>query len=59
MTKSITVKILNIFGNERIYPVCENAHNFSFIANRKTLSRADIKLIKKIGFEIVVEGPKL
>lgn len=59
MTKSITVKIVNVYGNERIYPVCDIAHSFSFIANTKTLSRADIKHIKDIGFEIVVEGPTL
>ena len=49
MTKSITVKIVNVYGNERIYPVCDIAHSFSFIANTKTLSRADIKHIKDIG----------
>ena len=48
----IKVKIKNVYGTERIYPICNNAILFSNLTNTKTFDRNIISIIKKLGFEI-------
>jgi len=55
----IIVCIRNVYGNELIYPVCETAKLFADLTGRKTLSPADIGVIEKLGFTVVVETPTL
>jgi hypothetical protein len=56
---TITVKIRNVYGNERIYPVCPKAATFARLAGTKTLSTYDIRAIKSLGFEVQVEAQTL
>ena len=56
MKKEITVKIKDVWGQERIYPMCEKGKLFSNIAGSKCLSRFDIEKIKRLGFEIKVQS---
>ena len=55
----ITVKVKNVYGVDRIYPVCEAAQTFAAFTGNKTLSPADIERIKALGYEIEVEMPTL
>jgi hypothetical protein len=55
----ITVCIRNVYGNELIYPVCEQARLFCRLSGRKTFSPADIETIEKLGFVVTVETPKI
>jgi len=55
----ITVKIKNVFGNERIYPVCPQAKLFAQISGHKTLTRDAIDLIKKMGYTVTQEVTEL
>jgi len=55
----ITVKIKTNFGNEAIYPACKMAESFAAIAGTKTLTRQTLATIKKMGFEIEIESPKI
>jgi len=52
---SITVKIRNNYGVERIYPVCFKAVSFAEIAGTKTLTPYIIKLIKSLDYKVIVE----
>lgn len=54
-TKSIIVRIKNVYGNELIYPVSREANLFAYIAGTKTLSPHDIERIKELGYEVKVE----
>jgi hypothetical protein len=56
---TITVKIKNVFGNERIYPVCPQAKLFAQISGHKTLTRDAIDLIKKMGYSVSQEVTEL
>lgn len=56
---SITVKIKNNYGVEHIYPVCPKAQSFADIADTKTLTPYVIKLIKSLGYKIIVEPTEL
>lgn len=55
----ITVKIKTNYGNEAIYPICKMAEGFAAIAGTKTLTRETLKTIKKMGFGIEIESPKI
>jgi len=56
---SITVSIRNVYGNERIYPVCENAQKFCKLTGKQTLSRSDINVIKSLGYSVSIEAQEL
>ena len=51
---SIKVTIKNVYGNETIYPACENAQRFADLAKQKTLTPREIALIKALGYTIEV-----
>ena len=50
MIMIITVEIKTEYGQERIYPVCDEAKSFAKIAGTKTLTRETCKLIKQLGY---------
>lgn len=54
-TMKIKVEIKNVYGREQIYPVCEKGALFADLAGTKTLTRAAINTIKKLGYEIEIQ----
>ena len=56
MKNEITVKIKDVWGQERIYPTCEKGKIFTQLMSCKTLNRYAIEKIKKLGFEIKVQS---
>ena len=55
----LIVKIKNIYGVNRIYPVCEKSQIFARITGLKTLQPTVIKEIEKLGYELETRGEKL
>jgi len=53
---NLTVKIKNVYGIPRIYPVCDKAQLFALISGNKTLLPIDIELIKKLGYKLTTES---
>ena len=53
---TITVKIRNNYGVDYIYPVCSKAVSFTEIADTKTLTPYVIKLIKSLGYKVIVQS---
>ena len=56
--KSIVVTTRNVYGQEKIYPVCEHAHMLAELAGTKTFTDHAIRLIKKMGIQIALEELK-
>lgn len=48
----IQVTIKSVYGNETIYPHCQQAKGFADLLNQKTLTRRDLTKIKAMGYEI-------
>lgn len=48
----IYVEIKNVYGNETIYPACQQSKFLAELAGHKTLTNRDIDTIKKLGYEI-------
>ena len=55
----ITVKIKNVFGTDKIYPVCDKAKTFSRLTETKTLTSYAINNIKALGYTIEVQAQTL
>lgn len=53
---SITVEIKNKYGVDYIYPVCFKAVSFAEMAGTKTLTPYVIKLIKSLGYKVIVQS---
>ena len=49
----------NVYGVERVYPVCNKAKLFARISGNKTLLPEDIELIKKLGYNLTTEREKI
>ena len=47
---TIHVEKKNVYGNELIYPVCQQAKRFAILTGQKTLSSTSIIIIKRLGF---------
>ena len=56
---TITVKIKNVYGQERIYPICQQAKTFIELTGKLTFDKFDIEKIKSLGFEIKVQTQTL
>lgn len=52
-TKTISVSVSANYGREAIYPVCADAKIFAEMLGRKTLTRADIRSIKALGYTVI------
>ena len=55
----ITVRIKSVYGQPRIYPVCDKAKAFVHLTGNKCLTNDQITLIEFLGFEIEVQTPEL
>jgi len=49
----------NVYGVERVYPVCPKAKLFASISGNKTLLPEVIELIKKLGYNLTTESEKI
>ena len=56
---NITVEVKNVYGQNRIYPICSKAELFTRLTNTKTLSTWDINKIKELGYTVNVKTPTL
>ena len=54
-TMQITVRIKNVYGEDKAYPVCPHAKTFAEIAGTRTLTPETLHRIKRLGVEITVE----
>ena len=54
-SKSIVVQIKNVFGIDKVYPVCVNAQSFASIAGTETLTKETIKHVQALGYAVTVK----
>lgn len=52
-TQTVEVAIKNVYGVDKIYPVCENGKVFAQIAGTKTLTTDTIAKIRKLGYTVI------
>ena len=52
MNKEIQIQMRNVFGVDRIYPVCHIANALIKLKNGKTFSKSDLNVFKSLGLII-------
>ena len=57
--KTLIVKKKNVYGNELIYPVCQDSIIFSYIAGTKTFCSITIANIKKLGYKFETQKEEI
>lgn len=53
MDQIIEVQVKSVYGQDRIYPINDQAKRMTDLLGRKTLTSADISKIKDMGFKVV------
>ena len=56
---NLVVSKKNVYGVERVYPICNKAKLFASISGNKTLLPEVIELIKKLGYNLTTESEKI
>ena len=56
---NLIVSKKNVYGVERVYPICNKAKLFASISGNKTLLPEVIELIKKLGYNLTTESEKI
>ena len=56
---NITVEIRDVYGQSRVYPVCDKAKLFADIAGTTTILPRDIQRIQELGYEVVVKQQEM
>jgi hypothetical protein len=51
-TKEITVQMRDVYGTEKVYPICDSAMQFASIAGTTTLTMRVLKRIEALGYTI-------
>ena len=55
MKEKVIIRVKNVYGENKAYPVNEAAKLFASISCRKTLTVETLAKIKMLGFEVVQE----
>lgn len=53
-SRSIKIEIRNVYGEDKAYPVCQDAEIFARLAGTKTLTRATLANVLALGYAIDV-----
>ena len=59
MSTSLIVEKKNVYGVERVYPVCKKAKLFARISGNITLLDEDRKLIKELGYTFSTKSEEI
>ena len=54
---TVEIKIKSVYGRELIYPINDTAKIFAELMDRKTFTKSQLLIIKKLGAEIKVSEP--
>jgi hypothetical protein len=50
----IHVRVMDVYGRQVVYPVCDKAQVFAAIAGTTSLTETTLRCIRKLGFDIHV-----
>ena len=59
MKPNIKVRVKTNYGQQMIYPQCTGAKVFAKMLDQKTLTPLNIKYIRELGYQIVIDTPKV
>lgn len=57
-TRVIFVRTKNVYGNELIYPACDDSNAFAQLIGKKTFTVSDLRIIKSLGYSVAMAQPE-
>ncbi len=54
--RSITVEVKQVYGVDRIYPVCKTAKLFTRLTSTKTLTYSQLDTIRELGYAVALHN---
>ena len=59
METALVVEKKNVYGVERVYPVCNKSQILTALTGQKTLLDCNIKLIKRLGYTFQTKSEEI
>ena len=59
MNKEIQLEMRNVFGIDRIYPICHVANALIKLKDKKTFNKSDLEVFKSLGLSIQWKAGKV
>ena len=59
MNKEIQLEMRNVFGIDRIYPICHVASALIKLKDKKTFNKSDLEVFKSLGLSIQWKAGKI
>ena len=59
MNKEIQLEMRNVFGVDRIYPICHVANALIKLKSGKTFNKSDVDVFKSMGWTITWKAGKV
>ena len=59
MNKEIQLEMRNVFGVDRIYPICHVANALIKLKDKKTFNKSDLEVFKSLGLSIQWKAGKV
>jgi hypothetical protein len=57
--RDIIVRVRDVYGQRKVYPVCSDAKLFAEIAGTTTLTDNTLRRIRDLGFDIKIQQEEL
>ena len=59
MHKEIQLEMRNVFGVDRIYPICHVANALIKLKDKKTFNKSDLEVFKSLGLIVTWKAGKI
>jgi hypothetical protein len=56
MSKELKLKVVLAFGQLRFYPDCEVSKGLAELADRTSLTRKQVELLKRLGYSLSIQN---
>lgn len=52
LTMILKLRTKNVYGNDMVYPACDNADKFASLIGKKTFSKNELAIIASLGYTL-------
>lgn len=56
---TMRVEVKSAYGQQRIYPICTNAHEIAGMMGTKTITPQVVKTLQRLGVKVEIKQPEI
>ena len=56
---TMCVEVKSAYGQQRIYPICQNAHEVAGMMGTKTITPQVVKTLQRLGVTVEIKQPEI